>query len=70
MPGLGCHHKSIAAFNAKVQSKTGDEIDGDELDIPIRPKSRTYKPDSSPKPQASRSSISKLKVNVECMNIT
>ena len=60
MPGLDSHRKSIAAFNTKAQSKTEDDIDGDDFDIPIRPKSRSYKSDTSPKPRAS---ISKLKVN-------
>ena len=63
MPGLASHRKSIATFNTKLQSKIGDELDGEDIDNPIRPKSRSYKSVSSPNPQSSRSSISKPKVN-------
>ena len=62
MPGLASHRKSIASFNTKPQSKTGDELDGEDMDNPIRPKSRSYKSVSSPNPQSSRSSVSKPKV--------
>ena len=62
MPGLASHRKSIATFNTKSQNKIGDELDGDNIDDPIRPKSRSYKSVSSPNPQSSRSSISKPKV--------
>ena len=64
---IASHRKSIATFNIKEKSTTCDEVEGDDVEFPVRPKSRSvaYQSGSSPRPPMHRASTSKLRVRFD-----
>ena len=64
---IASHRKSIATFNIKEKSTTCDEVEGDDVEFPARPKSRSvaYQSGSSPRPPMHRASTSKLRVRFD-----